>query len=925
MVSAVQRSFAGGEIAPAMYGRVDQTKYQTGLKTLYNFFVQRYGGVSNRAGTTFIAEVKDSSKRVREIPFIFNDDQTYVLEFGDQYMRVHRQGVQLTESAVVISAATQANPVVITAVTHGYTDGDEVVLADINGMTELNGRNFKINNSTTNTFELQDMDGVDLDGTGYTAYTSGGNSYKVYEISTPYLEADLQELDFAQSGDVVTITHTNYLQRDLSRTGHTSWTLSALTFTPSIPQPDSGSGSPGSAGTGTYRYRVTAVKEETFEESLPGFETAKSVSGATQANPCVVTVTSHGYSNGDEVYLDLVEGMTELNGARYTIANKTANTFELSGIDSTSYTAYTTGGTCERTSIVVDSAATPSSSAPITLSWSAVDDALEYHVYKETNSVYGYIGIAGSTSFSDTNITPNTDFQPPIERNPFSASGDYPRTVTYYQQRRIYASTDNEPETVFTSRSANYQNFTYSSPQQDDDAITFTIAGNKINEIQHMVNIKRLLALTTSGVYTIAGDVDGILKPAQINPDRENNYGASSVRPAEVGSSIVYVQNRGSILRDLNYKLQSDGFDGRDLSIFANHLFTGYQITDMAYAEMPHSIIWCVRDDGKILSLTYVPDHEVWGFGVHETDGIIENVVTVPEGDEDAVYVVVKRTINGSTRRYIEQFHTRRVTDVTIDAYFVDCGLSYDGRNTDDTLTMTLSGGTLWEYTETLTLTASSAYFSATEVGNAIVLQTLDEDGNITDSVTCTITAYTSTTVVSVNSNKTVPAAFQSVAISDWSRAVDTLTNFWHLEGEELTFLADGNVLPNATVVNGSVTLDRPYSIIHGGLGYYSDFETLDIDSPDSETLSDKKLLINGITLMVESSRGIFAGYDENNLLEYPQRTDEAMGEATRLKTGKVELPITGAWGEQGRFLVRQSDPLPLNILTVVPNIDIGG
>ena len=112
MTTFSQKSFSGGEISPSLYARVDQVKYANGLKTCRNSMVMRHGGTTNRPGTVFVAEVKDSSKTVRFIPFIFNSDQTYVLEFGDQYMRVLRNGAQVVESAKTISGATQANPCV---------------------------------------------------------------------------------------------------------------------------------------------------------------------------------------------------------------------------------------------------------------------------------------------------------------------------------------------------------------------------------------------------------------------------------------------------------------------------------------------------------------------------------------------------------------------------------------------------------------------------------------------------------------------------------------------------------------------------------------------------------------------------------------------------------------------------------------------
>ena len=168
MTSVSQRSFSGGEFSPSLYARVDFAKYASALRTCRNMFIEKHGGAANRPGTTFVGEVSDSSQAVRLIPFIFNNSQTYVLEFGDLYMRVIKNGAHLTEAAKTITGVTAADPAVVTITSHGYSNGDEVYINGVSGMTELNNRNFKVASVTTNTFELQTMDSVDLDASAYT-------------------------------------------------------------------------------------------------------------------------------------------------------------------------------------------------------------------------------------------------------------------------------------------------------------------------------------------------------------------------------------------------------------------------------------------------------------------------------------------------------------------------------------------------------------------------------------------------------------------------------------------------------------------------------------------------------------------------------------------------------------------------------------
>jgi hypothetical protein len=804
----IQRSFAGGEVAPALHGRSDQAKFQSGLATCRNFWVRKEGGAQNRPGTEFVVEVKDSDAEVRLHKFVFNDDQTYVLEFGDEYLRFIRNAAQIEVSGVSAWQTSTA-----------YVVGDLVVEAGTNYYCE--------EAHTSGTFA------TDLAAGKWHALTGD-----VYEIPTPYSTSDLDDLYFVQSGDIITICHPGHPPRNLARTGHTTWTLTAIVFAPSIAAPGNLVASGGAGSSINFGYRVTAVKEDTLEESEPATED--------------------------------------------TIAKDA-----------------------------------PTSAVPIALTWDSVTDAVEYNVYKRigTNGPYGYIGTVRDTDFSDTGYEPNAEVSFPVSRTLFGSTDNYPGVVSYSQQRQIFARSNNDPERVWCSQTANFKNFNYRSPLQDDDAIIFTLAGRQVNEIRHLLELDKLLVLTSGGVQAINGDADGVLRPAAVNAKQQAGaQGSSALPPLTIGRTAIYLQRGRSVVRDLRFSFEDNAYGGNDLTIWASHLFRGYTIESWDYSENHHSIVWAVRSDGTLLGLTYMPEHEVWGWHRHDTgaSGVFEQVTVVPEGTEDAVYVVVKRTIDGATKRYIERLHSREIDDLAVDAFFVDSGLSYDGRNTAAT-TMTLSGGTDWLHTEDLTLTSSASEFVAGDVGNAYVLTIGD------DTVKCTITAYTSATEVTVRANKTVPDALQDTATDDWSKAVDELDGLDHLEGETISVLGDGNVVPQVTVSGGSVTLDNTYSVIHAGLPIEADLETLDISNPQGETLVDKKKLVTKATLRVEESRGIFVGPDADHLTEAKQRDTEGWGEPIEAETGAISVRLQSTWTKGGRVFVRQSDPLPLTVLAVAP------
>lgn len=525
---AYQPSFTAGELSPALWARVDLAKYAVGLKTAKNLFIHPHGGASNRAGLQFCGEVKTSANETRLIPFQFNTEQTYVLEFGNLYMRVWKNG--------------------------------EVVI-------------------------------------------SGGVPY---EVVTPYTSAQVADVVVTQEADVMYLTHVLHAPRKLSRLADDNWSLTTPTFAPSIAKPGAPtvtkpgdtSGETGYVAT-VYRYKVAAVSADTGEESLP--------------------------SNSGSVTNDL------------SIAG---------GINR--------------------------------VSWSAVSGAERYIVYKEDNGVYGYIGGTEGTSFDDENITADLADTPQTGYNPFTGAGNYPRCSTFVDQRLAFASTLNNPQACWFSQSANYENFGFSRPRKASDGFEFRIRSRQVNEIRSLLQSRGLMVLTSGGEFVVTGGQDEYLAPDTIVVKSQGYRGASKVQPVVVGNVVLFAQERGGVIRDFSYEFAEDSFVGKDLTIMARHLFEDRSIKAWAYAQAPYSIVWCVLDDGSLVSLTYIKEHDVWGWTRHETDGTFEDVTVVAEGQEDVPYFIVKRTIGGTARRYIERLHTRSFAAIE-GAFFVDSGLTYSG------------------------------------------------------------------------------------------------------------------------------------------------------------------------------------------------------------------------------------------------------
>lgn len=524
---AFQPSFTAGELSPALWARVDLSKYQSGLKTGKNIFVHPHGGASNRAGLEFIREVKDSADKANLIPFEFSVEQSYVLEFGDLYFRVYRDG------GVIFKAGVP------------------------------------------------------------------------YQVTTPYLESEVADIVFIGEADVVYLCHENHAVRKIARIADDNWTLTTVTFAPSQAAPTGVLGQI-LAGPGTgvvYTYVVSAVNGESGEESLP--------SSAVSIN----------------------------------------NNLSVSGAQNQVY------------------------------GWAAVAGASRYIVYRLDNGVYGYIGGTEGTNFKDENIVPDLSDTPQTARNPFSGTGNYPRCATFVEQRLAFASTILDPQAVWLSQSANYENFGYSQPSKASDAVTFRIRAKQVNRVRSMIAMRGLLLLTSGAEWVVSGGTNSdAISPSAIKIDNQGYRGAAKVQPIVVGNTVLFAQNRGGVVRDFSYQFTEDSFVGKDLTILARHLFENKNIVAWGYAQAPHSIAWVVLDDGSLCSLTYMKEHEVWGWTRHESaaDAFFEDVAVIAEGNEDVPYFIVKRTINGQTKRYIERLHTR-VFDTIADAFFVDCGLTYDG------------------------------------------------------------------------------------------------------------------------------------------------------------------------------------------------------------------------------------------------------
>jgi hypothetical protein len=879
-VAISQPSFTTGELSPSLYGRIDLGRYYTGLRTCRNFIVRAYGGVENRPGTYLAGAAKDHGRKTRLLGFEVSTSQSYVLELGHYTLRI-------------------------------YSDGALIL--------------------------------------------SGGSPV---ELVTPWSEDEIFRLKVTQNADVMTFCHPDHKTRQLSRFSATSWTLSLFVHTGGPFREMNLNGSltvRSNAVTGTVTITASSAvftadmvgmllrMEQAPDVSTPRWEVQKTITanqirragvnyyqaltaGTTgTVRPSILEGTENDGDPGVVwLYLHSGFGIVEITG--YVSAT------EVTAIVKSRLPDSLVSGPLSRTitgAVAVDPDATPSTGDE----YVAVTCA--GHTFNTGDSVT-ISGVVGMTSLNGTwsvTVTSADVFRVSLVTAQTYTSGGiavktlaatnsskwslgawgepygYPQTTTYYQQRQVFGATPAQPQTIWESSVAGYLDFGQSNPVLSDDAVVFELAALRVNEVRHFVALRELVALTSEGAWMIRKDPDSMVPEVNL----QGRGGASHVAPVVVGSRALFVQEKGGAIRSLGYFFESDSYEGRDLTLTAAHLLIGKQIVDWDYQEVPFSCVWMVTDDGQLLGLTYMPDQEVIGWHRHDTDGFFESVCCISEGTEDALYAVVRRVIGGQTKRYVERFASRIFTD-TRDAFFVDSGLSYDGRDFGVGIDFTLTTVGGWTYQDTLTFTTDGAFFSgASDEGDVIVLT--DGDG---ETLRLTILTYISATEVKVLPNRTVPDECQSGTGFDLAR--DAFSGLSHLEGKIVSILSDGNVAPQQVVSGGQVSLQNPGVVVHVGLPITADVETLDINV-QGQSLQDKVKNVASVQLIVERTRGLWAGPGADHLLEAKPEASWQYDNPVAEMTGPVEINILSDWSKGGRVFIRQSDPLPATILAAVPQV----
>jgi len=591
----VQTNFTAGELSPRLFGRTDIAKVQSGAKTVENIICQKHGGAMRRPGTKYVSEVRDSSDTTRLIGFEYSVDQTYVLEFGDQTIRFYRSSGQLTKSHTVTGATWSGGTATVTvSAAHTMLVGTTVTVASIDPSGYNGTKVITAVTSTTIEYAVASDPG---------SYSSGGTVVAPYEISSPWTSAELAEIKYTQSADILYLCHPDYSPRELRRNGDTDWELAEFDFTD-----------------GPY-----------LDVNLTTTTLTPAATSGTGVN--ITASATTGINGGD--------GFKTTDVGRWIRIKHTST-------------------------------------------WGAAQ------ITSRTSSTVVVVDIA--ENFGGT--TGKTEWR----LGTWSDTTSWPWVCSFHQERLYFGGSDNHPQTLWGSVVGDFVNFQPSQTDgtvADDDAVTYTISANQVNAIRSLSSNARGILIGTQGGPWVGKSTAAFdpISPTNFAVFKQSSYGVSdTIRSHEVGPSILMVQRGDQVVRELAFSFDADQFIAPDMTILSEHITTG-GVVDSAYQHEPNSVLWLARADGQLLGMTYEREQEVVGWHRHVIGGTltgasqpaVESIVSIREGNEDQLWMIVKRTINGATVRYVEYLTSDfdGVASDVDDAIFVDSSLTYDSTATD--------------------------------------------------------------------------------------------------------------------------------------------------------------------------------------------------------------------------------------------------
>ncbi len=862
---ATQPNFSGGEVSPHLYSRVDVQTYGSWLKKACNFFVHPQGGASNRAGTAYVNTAKYADKNCRLIPFVLSEEESYVLELGEQYIRVHAPAGTLMKEGQIYEIASP----------YLSKDLDKINYVQYDQTLFLVHTDFypqKLTRSEEGFFVLEDMQLKD--GPFMLSNTDEQKKVRLsLQSDTVISDGVKATLSFLPINDPNCIVHVYWcgqgfydpldygfdvadvvlsFNKRFSSTGCVAYNQGGVLRIES----------PQETG-GDYNGSQLVIEYRESLLSEPKLVVTQTLSGGYNAGEVVSVGEEKLYLQAD---FDLfrpaqVGGLFALNHRMESSYETGTLSYEgVSGIIKTSgdWRLRTTGSWYgevvleysddQKTWNKVKHFSKAQNEENINTLGNLEISAKMRFLRLRCLGITGEMGyILQADAFVQEGIVKLEGYVNPrqmlvsVQRQAgsmqewtydwaegaFHEEAGYPSCIFFYQDRLGFAGTKKEPQSLWFSKTGEYENFGYLRNLEASDAISINLSSKKLNAINSIAVGPKLLIFTAGSEWSLS--CNGALTPYNIEIAQEGERGASSVVPIVVGSRTLYVQARGGVVREFFYDYSSASYIGRDLTLRAKHLFFNKEIKTLVYQQEPDNLIWCVLKDGSLLCLTYLSEEDMFAWTRHETQGQFISACSIPSKGYDEMWFLIRR----DGKYFVERLLPRMTSKEVEDQIFLDCSVSKKSTQ------------------------------SFTEMGG------LD-----------------------------------------------------HLEGRKVSALADGNPLTDLSVQDGKVLFPQAVCTAHVGLAYQAGLCTLPVSFETSEgSMQDRRRRLVKITLKMLDSRGGAAAAEGGKPEELYAPAAEVYAKAPPLQTRDFCKVISSSHSVFPTVEFVQKDPLPVTLLAVITQI----
>jgi len=942
----IQSSFSAGELSPHLFGRVDLGKYKIGAARLSNFLVDYRGGAGKRPGTRFVGKTPYSDRNILLIPFSFNDAQTYMIEFGDRYIRFITRGGYIVSGGVPYQVASPYNHADLPLLKWTQS-GDILTLVHpkywINELVRFNHTDWRLRGFTIGATVAQ------IGSVGLSAYSSGyvDPEAAVY-VNYGYGVTAVAEAE----GPLSPIARlNNVLDMSAHRVNMViTWGQWAEAQYYNVYKATSGVNAMIPAG--SRMGFIGSTRALSFNDSniLPNFTKGPPIHlnpfAAGQIERVVITNGGYNYTYdatitisdptgyGAVVYPIVVHStitsaLVERGGQGYTAPQVaiSQSTPTAVGSGAAAEAVVGAGGQVDYIYMVAyGSGYTSGATVRITDAGGSGYDATAV-----PNISGGQIISIDITSPGADYVAPVVSIVPQVVSSTNAVgyavvgpqSGTYPGAVAYFQQRLLFAASTNRPSTIWGSKPGDFNNFDTSIPINDGDSFEFTLASHQINAIKYMLPMPGgLVVLTAGGAWQLSGTQQfAPVTPTAIMATPQAFDGCGDLEPIKIGYEILFVQAAGSVVHNLSYNFFANIYTGADLTVLSNHFFANHKIVSWCFAEEPDKVIWAARDDGMLLSLTFLKEQEVAGWTQHSTAGAVKALGCVREGARDVVYMAVER-VDGTNSHYIaiEQLQQRSARTIE-ESWFLDCALS----TVPFLGTSTMYSGILNDPTGVALYITGTPLFASNWVGIELRvaggryrIHTI-YSGNVV--IAAEIVAATDTYLEEETGHKRI----RPQVAGTWKAAERFISvgGLSHLEGKRVSVMGDGKMQTDKVVTGGKITLDSLASQIIVGLGYDAELQTLRLES--TPTIQARMKKVPELTIRVADTRGLWAGMTWKTLTEVKELSPNVLsGAPTPLFTGDLTIVMDPLWAEEGQVCIRSTNGLPANIVAVIPEAVLG-